>query len=730
MEKGSPDNIASLAETYINTTHKNLFLTGRAGTGKTTFLKEIINHTYKNTVVAAPTGIAAINAGGVTLHSLFQLPFGLFLPQNQPIEDVSQKINTPATLLSTIKLNSSKRKLLHELELLIIDEVSMLRADVLDAIDQVLRHVRRKKNRPFGGVQVLFIGDLLQLPPVVQPQEWHYLSRYYTSIYFFDAQVLRESPPIYIELEKVYRQSDPHFIELLNHLRDNHLTDDDRHILHSHYKKDFQTGQNDGYIHITTHNRQADQINQRELNRLPGKEKCYKATVKGQFDPHLFPNQEELILKTDAQVMFIKNDPSGAQNYFNGKIGRVASLDHDNLTISCDDGKEITLEPYIWENIRYVLNPDSLEIEEKIIGYFEQYPIRLAWAITVHKSQGLTFEKAVLDLSKTFAPGQMYVALSRLTSLEGLVLSAPLPQIAFESDQAISAFSTTKKERALLEKSLQHDTREHHLLFTQQAFDLDSLERSLHTHLKVYDESGEKSIRQPYKEWALELLTKTHEIRETADKFCHQIARIIAENPDSYLALLTDRVQKAKTYFDTQADSRLESINQQIKKLSATKKSKGFLKEVEELEHLFMKYKTQIKKALLVLQTAQEGRTPVRERIYLKDKTTEKIKKQKKADTRAVTLELYHQGKSIDEIAEERNLTTNTIMGHLALFVEKGTLNVGTFLDQEKLDNILTVQETVQSGEMRIIKEKLGEEYSYGDIRFALAHLRHLQSST
>ena len=337
------NEFVQLATEYINNTNRHLFLTGKAGTGKTTFLTEIRHQTFKNAVVAAPTGIAAINAGGVTLHSLFHLPFGAFYPENVPFK--GERVNTPQSVLAQFKMNNTKRRLLRELELLIIDEVSMLRADLLDCIDLILRHVRRRKMVPFGGVQLLLIGDLHQLPPVVKNHEWQLLSSYYQSMYFFDAKALRESTPVHIELEKIYRQSDQQFIDILNRLRHNQLSEKDVEMLNAYYKPDFDPDKNDGYIHVTTHNHKAKLVNNQKLINLNGKSYFYNAEITGDFPESMYPAAESLELKVGAQVMFIKNDSGDDKRFYNGKIGKVKSLSEDVIIIECGKEKEeITLE--------------------------------------------------------------------------------------------------------------------------------------------------------------------------------------------------------------------------------------------------------------------------------------------------------------------------------------------------------------------------------------------------
>ncbi|MDP2161969.1 MAG: PIF1 family DEAD/DEAH box helicase, partial [Flavobacterium sp.] len=422
------ENTAEQVLRFVNQTNQSIFLTGKAGTGKTTLLHHIIQTTHKNTVVVAPTGIAALNAGGVTIHSQFQLPFGGFIPEYTHASNDSdnQKFETKNTLVKHFRMSGQKKAVIQNMELLIIDEVSMLRADLLDAIDFTLRKIR-KKDYPFGGVQVLFIGDLLQLPPVVKNDEWRVLRNYYKGIFFFNAKVIQEQPPLYIELTKIYRQSDEKFIAVLNNLRNNSISKEDVQILNEFVKPNFDIKANKGYITLTTHNAKADAINSDSLEDLPGECFRYKPEIVDDFPEKIYPVEEILQLKVGAQIMFIKNDLSFEKNYFNGKMGFIKSLSEGEILVHFpEENKTIAVEKYEWKNIRYSVNEMTKEIQEDVLGTFVHYPIKLAWAITVHKSQGLTFDKAVLDVSQVFVPGQAYVALSRLRSLQGLILLSPI----------------------------------------------------------------------------------------------------------------------------------------------------------------------------------------------------------------------------------------------------------------------------------------------------------------
>ena len=419
------NEIFDLAYRFITETNENIFLTGKAGTGKTTFLKYLKENSTKNIVVAAPTGVAAINAGGVTLHSLFQLPFHPFLPTKNNKED----------LLAKIRQNKQRQQLLRKMELLVIDEISMVRCDVMDAIDTILRHTRRNYHLPFGGVQLLCIGDLHQLPPVAQNQEWSILKEYYESPFFFDSLAIKEQLPLLIELDKIYRQKEDSFVKLLNKVRNNHMDADDFEDLHLRYDPTFRPDRDEKYITLTSHNKQADQINEQELYKLNGASFIYKAVVEDDFPENMYPVDFELSLKEGAQVMFLKNDLI-QKRYYNGKIGVVKELTKDKIIVDCD-GTEIEVGKETWENSRYTLNRADGKLEQETLGTFTQYPLRLAWAITIHKSQGLTFEKVMIDAGAAFSSGQVYVALSRCTSLAGIVLLSKIAPSAIHSNENV-----------------------------------------------------------------------------------------------------------------------------------------------------------------------------------------------------------------------------------------------------------------------------------------------------
>ncbi len=548
-----------LAADFVSFTNSNVFLTGRAGTGKTTFLKYIRSHSPKHTVVVAPTGVAAINAGGVTIHSFFNLPFGPFLPgaantcfSPAPADD-SQQVNDKHSLLSRLRYNREKRNVLRSLELLIIDEVSMVRSDMLDAIDLILRSFRSNYQQPFGGVQVLFIGDMHQLPPVIKEDEWQMLQQYYASPFFFDSLVLKEFPPVYVELEKIYRQNEQQFIDLLNQVRNNQLNEGGRTLLHTRYLPNFQPSENDGYITLTTHNYKADSINYGELDKLPGQPNTFKAEIKGEFSEKSYPADAELKLKTGAQVMFIKNDVAKDRRYFNGKLGVVTEIGDDLIVVKAnDDGQNIKVGKETWKSIRYSLNTKSGELEEEELGSFTQYPLRLAWAITIHKSQGLTFQKLIIDAGDSFAAGQVYVALSRCTSLQGLVLHSRIsPQSVF-TDTRISNWNSRKPATELLEPQL-HEAKHHYQAsLLTGLFELLPITKAVENLEKVVTEHQRSFNAEavPYVENLKETITG---LQSVATKFLIQLKTFLRHpQMPSENEALQERIKKAASYFAEQ----------------------------------------------------------------------------------------------------------------------------------------------------------------------------------
>lgn len=534
-------------EELVQYTDSHIFLTGKAGTGKTTFLRNLQLKKAKRMVVVAPTGVAAINAGGQTIHSFFQLPFGPQLPEDVQNENIAN----PKSLAAQFqKIRKNKLKLMRSLELLVIDEISMVRADVLDAIDSVLRRARHSQ-KPFGGVQLLMIGDVHQLAPVAKQEEWEILAPYYNTVYFFGSHVLQKTSYICVELEHIYRQHDMDFISILNKVRNNKLDADCLNVLNARFKPNFNPKDDEGYITLTTHNYQADEINDTKLAALKEKTLHFTAEVKGQFPENTYPTKEDLELKIGAQVMFVKNDPNPEKTYFNGKIGTLVSYDEKEKTLCVKSGSEhITVSRVKWQNFEYNINPENNEIEENEIGSFEQIPLRLAWAITIHKSQGLTFDKLIVDAGQAFAHGQVYVALSRCTSLEGLVLKTKIYSNALVSDYSVDNFVNKMPELEPTQEKVDGLRHEYELSCMLDLIDFMGLYQDFGKLNKVIitnDTLFESKMIQDLSHRR----TQIHEkLCDVSLKFEAQIRKLHAEIPScEQNPVLQDRLKKGVVYF-------------------------------------------------------------------------------------------------------------------------------------------------------------------------------------
>ena len=510
----------------MNYTNASIFLTGKAGTGKTTFLKYCKENEKKNTAIVAPTGVAAINAGGTTIHSFFQLPFTPFIPESRGFGN-NEQVTDKHSLIGKLRLTNDRKEVMQQLELLIIDEISMVRCDVLDAIDTVLRHVRSRHSQAFGGVQVLLIGDMYQLPPVAKEEEWQLLSPYYKSPYFFNSRVIEGDPPVYVELNKIYRQKDERFVALLNKVRNNEMDDASFNLLHSRYHPTFKPAKEEGFITLTTHNNKADAINYKALNELKEKAFSYKAAIIGDFSEKAYPAVEDLQLKVGAQVMFIKNDVEKVRRYYNGKIGVVTKLETEKIMVLCNgDSVPIEVRKEIWRNIRYSVDKTTNRIEENELGSFSQFPLRLAWAITIHKSQGLTFEKAIIDAGDAFAPGQVYVALSRCTSLEGMTLHSHIQNSSLHSDNRISNFARLQKtslEQLQILQSAKHDFQKNEII---GLFDFTGLVKEIASIVGIIT-SQLTSFNKEAFPWILELEKLLVAAQDISNKFNPQLQDLL-----------------------------------------------------------------------------------------------------------------------------------------------------------------------------------------------------------
>lgn len=557
---------ALVALKIIETTGCNLFLTGKAGTGKTTLLRYLKHNISKRNVVLAPTGIAAINAEGVTLHSFFQLPFAPFIP------DSSFQQN------GRYQFSKQKIKILRSLDLIVIDEISMVRADLLDAVDSVLRHYRRN-TKPFGGVQLLLIGDLGQLAPVAKDEEWTLLSRYYDTPYFFSSHALRQTPYSVVELTHVYRQQDQLFVDLLNKVRDNAADVNVLRALNSRYIPNFQPREEEGYIRLTTHNALAQAINNEELTKLPGQTFTFKAEVEGKFPELSYPTDDVLELKLNAQVMFVKNDSSPEKRYYNGMIGRVSAIHASGFSVIPKDSTQaIEVNREEWENNRYELDENTREIKEVTEGLFRQYPVKTAWAITIHKSQGLTFSHAIIDAAASFAHGQTYVALSRCKNLDGLVLSSPIPAHAIIRDASVDAFNAFAASRQPDNAAISTMQRAYYLQQVADLFDFSDVSTAFYSAMRLVNEHYGKTFPRLALEYKARNAFIIKEVIEVAKTFSQQYTAIIGSEPDYTTSpLLQERIQKGATYFLKKlkevaalvSSTSLQTDNKEVKKRTA-----------------------------------------------------------------------------------------------------------------------------------------------------------------
>ncbi|HXS58039.1 MAG TPA: helix-turn-helix domain-containing protein [Hanamia sp.] len=805
-----------LAYRFVTETSENIFLTGKAGTGKTTFLKYLKENCSKNIIVAAPTGVAAINAGGVTLHSLFQLPFNPFLP-------------TPASkreLLGKLKFNTRRQDLLRKMELLVIDEISMVRCDTMDAIDTILRSVRRKHNLPFGGVQLLCIGDLYQLPPVARRDEWNILSEYYSSEFFFDSMVIKEQMPMLIELNKIYRQKEDSFVRLLNKVRNNGMTADDFEDLHLRHFPDFRPSLEEKYITLTSHNNQADNINYRELQKLSTLSFTYNAEIQGEFPESMYPAEASLVLKEGAQVMFLKNDSE--KRYFNGKIGVVKSVMQDEVIVECD-GIDIYVSHETWENTRYVLSRNEGKLEQEILGTFRQFPLRLAWAITIHKSQGLTFEKVMIDAADSFSSGQVYVALSRCTSLDGIVLLTKIPAVAIYSNQNVVKGHQTLTPKGSLAERFEGARQ----IFTQQLLEEIFSFEEINTMVDVLQfriKEQQQKLNDGSVEWMNNFKNEFAALKKVGLNFIYQIGSfmkkeaVIEKNKD-----LQTRINAAANYFSPHFLALQQNLQHHpliTEHREAAMVINEYLNQLLQLLHLqiyfleycrqpfsvtaFLEHKIKYQPPRLNLSAYASGKkqsfsdipnvelfdTLKRWRdmicgenglpIYMvanlnalkeiatylpfskKDLTrlsgfgkakaekygdeildavrdycdrnnlesnmdakesSKKNENQKsgekssepKTDTKTISYNLYKAGKSIEEIAKERNLTITSIEGHLATFIATGALDINEMVSQEKQNQIKEAVKIHGRESLKNLKENLPEEIGYGEIKMVIA---------
>ena len=762
-----------LAFNFVKYTNRNIFLTGKAGTGKTTFLHDLKKSSPKRMIVVAPTGVAAINAGGVTIHSFFQLPFHPYVPSFY-LEGNSSDYPIAQNDTAGYKMSRDKINIIKSLDLLVIDEISMVRADTLDAVDSALR---RYKNRylPFGGVQLLMIGDLQQLAPVVKDEDWEILKKYYDSAFFFGSRALGSTDYVTIELKHIYRQNDQVFINLLNKVRNNHVDPEVLNELNKRFIPDFDPDSNGGYITLTTHNYQAQTLNDSKLEKLQGGPHSFAAIIKDEFPEFAYPTASELILKKGAQVMFVKNDLSRDKLFFNGKIGKITAFGNDNIEVRCpDDDFTIRVEMVEWQNMKYTLNEETKEIVETVIGTFTQYPLKLAWAITIHKSQGLTFDRAVIDAAAAFAHGQVYVALSRCRTLTGLVLSTRINQRSIIDDPSISDFTKQTEKNQPGQKELEESKKAYQKMLLTELFNFTSLSFRLNYCIKIVTEHQGSILGNPREKLENALNSIRTDLIEVSEKFNLQLNELLNREIEvESNILLQERVKKAGEYFSVKLEAALKDIlsgfsvetdNKTVRKAfseaigrvskeAVTKlaclgaASSGFTtgtyldaraksaidipavkshppKSVEDstgvIQHpaLFRLIKEWRNKKAIEMKIPHYMILPQKTMVTLANflprsmaalqlvkgmgkKKSEKfaeellniivsyckkekieppaqtpeaelIPKKAKVDTKNLSYDLFMEGKTVSQIAEERNLTLTTIEGHLSHYVGTG----------------------------------------------------------
>lgn len=823
MNYDAANEMFQTAVRLVNQSSRNIFLTGKAGTGKTTFLKYIRENCPKQMAVVAPTGVAAINAGGVTIHSFFQLPLSPFIPVSRDHNISDKEFVNRNALLSRLRFNSEKRKLFNQLELLIIDEISMVRCDTLDAIDTVLRFIRKRPNEIFGGVQLLFIGDMFQLPPVIKDQEWKILGQYYESPYFFESVVLKEEPPLYIEFSKIYRQSDERFIQVLNQVRNNELNGGGVKILESRYQPPHGRLNNEGYIILTTHNEAARDVNTRELGKLPGMSFVYDAEIAGSFTESAYPADESMVLKVGAQVMFVRNDTEKSRRFFNGKLGTVTHLAKDSIRVQCkDEDDEIEVNKVEWKNIRYTLNKTNRQMDEEVLGSFSQYPLRLAWAITIHKSQGLTFEKAIIDAGEAFARGQVYVALSRCTSLEGMILHSRIRPDSLYVDPRILKFCTCPDAGLSDEVINAQRTYRQSLLLTifdfQQAFDSAG-------DLQVYLIGARPSFNPETFKWLELLIQRLSLVQETARKFQTWLQGqfrepLSMENNEGLrersvkaskhflgeLAFLLDHIQQSPAITDSRIHA--SEFNDNLKEVFAELHLKkhllsGFTGQIdaEDWHKQKREFVLPLFKANTYAGTSHSSSASphpiLRDRLrkmrdaicaprdipiyivagtrtldemaqylpqsldelkmisgfgeakiekygqefldliveYANERGLESLvhtlspkkargntgKRKSKSDTKTESFQLFRAGKSAAQIATERQLSVQTIERHLSFFVSTGDIHIEELVSRDKFLLIEPMIKDYDGKHITPIKEKLGADIEFAEIRHVIA---------
>jgi len=691
----------------IEYTNRSVFLTGKAGTGKTTFLNDFVKKTRKKHIVVAPTGIAAINAGGVTIHSMFGLPLRTFLPTTERIDESLG--NNIADLMPHFKYRKDKLKLLREVEVLIIDEVSMLRADVLDMMDFSLRFIRRNTQR-FGGVQMLFIGDLYQLPPVVRDE--HILKMYYQSPFFFDSLAIKDIPLLTIELTKVYRQSDESFLAILNAIRDGDVGNIDFEHLNERYDPDFNAGEN-SYVYLCSHNKMADEINQEKLKEIKVDGSTYEAKLFGEFKENQFPNEQFLELKVGAQIMFIRNDISPEKRYFNGKLGEIVGLDESEIKVVLDGSeKEITVKREVWEQKKYFLDTDK-NIKEEVLGSFEQFPIKLAWAVTIHKSQGLTFDKVIIDAGKSFTAGQVYVALSRCRTLEGIVLKSKItPEVIFKDNRILqfqgSTFANDNVEAILNQEKYDYSIKKVLRTLDSRWF-LNEVEKWNKLSIATKSIDNVKS-NQLYLQLKHET-TQLGKIFEKLEKILFQkVGNFIIEK-EEWTEIETKSKGAVNFFFTAVKDKIFNPLKEFYAEIKGAKGLKQYNDELRDWLEDIEEYLNSLKDIHLL------------ETRLLDEKNDKEVSMViAKVPSQILTFQLFEQGKTIAEVAFERGLVKETVIGHLAKFAEQGLLDISRVITTDKIKAFENEFYKNPHETLSEWKAALPNEFEFNEIRILINH--------